>query len=199
MKDTIMKAIVSKEGVITIHPQGKDVIGIVDLLKRNYCGLDIDIQYVENKPVYYMDEGSFYCSSEKIATYRKNNKLDFVRKILNHFKVDFVETTEDFDYELFDEIKVYLNVAECEDSIELIIEDDTKWYFDSWDMDDGIYGEISRLCEDLGCDFEWEHSRFTKGNVCKSCFSSDIYQFQQDGDIRGECNVCGDTTTLHSR
>ena len=194
-----MKVLVSKEGIITIDPQGEDVIGIVDLLKEEYYSMDIDMQYVETKPVYYMDEASFYCSSEKIATYRKNNKLDFVRKILNHFKVDFTEVIEDFDYDLFEEDKVYLNVYECEDSVELRIKDEAKWYFDSYDMDDGVCGEISRLCSDLGHDFEWEYSRFTKGDVCESCYSSNLYQFQQDGDIRGECKICGDTTTLHSR
>lgn len=194
-----MKVLVSKEGIITIDPQGNDVIGIVDLLKEEYYSMDIDMQYVETKPVYYMDEGSFYCSSEKIATYGQNNKLDFVRKILNHFKVDFIEFKEDFDYDLFEEDKVYLNVYDCEDSIELRIKDEEKWYFASYDMEDGVYQEILRLCKDLGCDFKWEYSRFTKGDVCESCYSSNLYQFQQDGDIRGECQVCGDTTTLHSR
>lgn len=194
-----MKIIVNKEGIITIDPQDHDVIGIVELLKNKYYDVDIDIQYIETKQVYYMNNGSFYCSSKEIAYYNKDNKLDFVKNILKHFKVDFIEFTDEYDDLEFDENKIYLNTYECEDSIELVIKGEQKWYFDSWSMDEGVYGDISRLSNDIGCSFEWEWSRFTKGDVCESCYSNNLYKFEQDGDIRGECEVCGETTTLHYR
>lgn len=209
-----MKISVNKKGLITISPQGEDVVGIVKLLEEHYYHADIDMKYIQAKPVYYMREGAFYYGSKKIAVYDKNNKLDFVRKILNHFKVDYTEYYDadylDYGYgdkssndKEFEKDKVYLNTFQDEDYIEscavLMINGKQKLYFFFDNMDNGVDGQISELCRDLGCSFDWEYSRFPKGEVCKYCYSSDMHRFEQDGDIRGDCNVCEKVTTLYYR
>lgn len=190
-----MKMIVSKEGIITINPQDSDVISIVNLIGSKY-NVDVIMQYKETNPVYYIADGIFFCGSDIIATYNQDKKRDFVKDILKYFKIDCVEIGEEH-YHLPNN-NAYLD-TEYDDCVVLVVNNKEEFLFDDDELDDGIDGEISILLKMLGIDIKWTRERFPSGNVCECCYSEDMYEYEQDGDIKGDCNICGKTNMLHMR